>query len=286
MTVLLSVLVQVVVVVVALHLLSLRAIDGVWTPFSYRQMIQQNARIVAPTAVVLGGLLGANSLIRDIGVELSWLIGINITGAIHALEGGFVAELQSLATPGATAYFSFIYVFGYVFLLTFPLVLYAIHAEPEPLSATLLTYILNYGIGLVCYIIFVTYGPRNFMPEAVNSLLFTSWPRSQLLTSQVNVNTNVFPSLHTSLSASVAFLAYYYRSVSPRWLPVASIGAVSVAISTMYLGIHWLTDVVAGVLLAAGCVALSIRLATNEQGEPVPLLDADAGSRGRELLRR
>jgi membrane-associated phospholipid phosphatase len=286
MTVLLSVLVQVVVVAVLLNLLSLRVVGGSWTPVASRRFIRQNARIVAPTAVVLGGLLAVNSLIRDIGVELSWLIGINITGAIHALEGGVVAELQSLATPWLTAYFSFVYVFGYVFLLTFPLVLYATHDEPGPLSATLLTYILNYGIGLVCYVVFVTYGPRNFMPEAVHSLLFTNWPRSQLLTSQVNVNTNVFPSLHTSLSASVAFLAYHYRAVSSRWLPLAGIGAVSVAISTMYLGIHWATDVVAGILLAAGCVALGLRLATDNQGEPIPLHDTDTDSSERKLLRR
>jgi len=167
-------------------------------------------------------------------------------------------------------------------------VLYVIHQGPVPLKVTLLAYILNYGVGLVCYVVFVTYGPRNFMPEAVSSLLYTSWPQSQLLTSEVNVNTNVFPSLHTSLSASVAFLAYRYRDVSSLWLPVSGFGALSIAVSTMYLGIHWLTDVIAGVILAAGCVALSVRLTTgNRETETSQhCRDVETGNSGPETLRR
>lgn len=259
---LLDVLTNVVGVVFLLHLLGLLAVRGVGEIRVGSRSLRANVRTVGPTAAMLSVLLLLNGAMRDIGVELSWLVGVNITGAIHALEGGFVAELQSLATPELTAYFTFVYVFGYVFLLTFPLVIYALHHDVEPLSATLVAYALNYGLGLVCYVVFVAYGPRNFMPGAVESLLFTSWPESQLLTSQVNENTNVFPSLHTSLSATVALLAFHYRTVVPRWLPIAAIGALSVAVSTMYLGIHWLTDVFAGLLLAVGSVAVGVRVAT------------------------
>lgn len=261
---------QVVAVVVALHLVSFYTVVGLPRRREAVRVLRENARAVAVPAAGLGAVLAVNKVVRDIGVDLSWLVGVNITGHIHALEGGVVADIQSLAVPELTVYFSFIYVFGYVFLLTFPVAVYAFHDEAKPLYATVIAYALNYGLGLGCYVLFVAYGPRNFMPGQVESLLFTSWPQSQLLTSQVNVNTNVFPSLHTSLAMTVALLATRFRSVAPRWLPLAWLLALSVAVSTMYLGIHWLTDVLAGILLAAGSVALGVRVAAGEGRSAAP----------------
>jgi membrane-associated phospholipid phosphatase len=71
-----------------------------------------------------------------------------------------------------------------------------------------------------------------------------------LLTSEVNHNTNVFPSLHASLSLTVAFLSLRTRTEYGRWPLVAVPLALSVSFATMYLGIHWATDVVAGAVLA------------------------------------
>ncbi|ELZ28455.1 phosphoesterase PA-phosphatase-like protein [Halogeometricum pallidum JCM 14848] len=230
--------------------------------------VRANARAVAPVFIALVVVLAANGVIRDIGVELSWLIGLNITGYIHAIEGSTVAFVQSFATPALTAYFGFVYIFGYVFLLVFPLAAYAMYEESRPLRVVLFAYITNYGVGLLCYILFVAYGPRNFMPDMVQPLLYNSWPQAQLLTSQVNVNTNVFPSLHTSLSGTVALLAWRFRGVYPRWTPVAVFLGVSIAVSTMYLGIHWATDVAAGALVAFASVEAASRAADRqERGE-------------------
>lgn len=210
------------------------------------------------TGVPLGGLgavLVVNGAVRDAGVDLSWLVGINITGNIYAVEGAFVAALQSVASPPLTAAFSVIYVYGYVFLLVFPLVAYLAADDPTPLRTTAAAYALNYVGGLACYVLFIAYGPRNFIPELVQPLLYTSWPESQLLTSRVNHNTNVFPSLHSSLAITVVGLAVLWRDLYPRWLSLAAPLGAAVAVSTMYLGIHWAVDVVAGAALGVASVA-------------------------------
>jgi membrane-associated phospholipid phosphatase len=222
--------------------------------------IRRNLRAVAPTLAVLGGVLAVNSVVRDIGVELSWLIGVNITRYIFLLESELVATIQSIATPALTAYFGFVYVFGYTFLLTFPVLAYLLTESPRPVRVLFTAYILNYGFGLVCYVLFVAYGPRNFMPELVEPLLYTAWPQSQLLVQQVNTNTNVFPSLHTSLSVTVALVAVRFRGIYPRWAPVAVLLAASIVFSTMYLGIHWATDVVAGAAVGWASVVLAARV--------------------------
>lgn len=209
--------------------------------------------------LLLGVVLTLNVVVRDVGLELSWLVGVNVTGVIYAIEGEFVAWLQSLRTPAVTTLLGYVYVYGYVFLLTFPLVAYLALDDQRYLRATATTYVVNYSVGLACYLLFIAYGPRNYMPDLVQSLLYDALPRFQLLTSAVNTNTNVFPSLHTSLSATVALLAVRTRDVYPRWPPVAVVLAASVALSTMYLGIHWAMDVVAGLVLAAGSVAVASR---------------------------
>jgi membrane-associated phospholipid phosphatase len=255
-----TVLAQVAAGVVALHLLGLAAVVGRDGLAGAPGRVRANLRAVAPTLGLLVVVLAVNGAVRDVGVEISWLIGVNITGAIHALEGGFVAWVQSFAAPPLTTYFSAVYVFGYAFLLTFPVVAYLACRSDRPVRTLLVAYAVNYALGLVCYVLFVSYGPRNVTPEAVDSLLYAHWPQAQLLTGRVNRNTNVFPSLHTSLSVTVALVAYRFRDIYPRWYPVAAALAASIAVSTMYLGIHWATDVVAGAALAAVAVAVGLRV--------------------------
>lgn len=225
-----------------------------------RSQFRERLEAVFPHLGLLLVVLAVNKVAREYGPELSWLIGWNITGTIHAIEGNFVGYVQSVATPELTAYFSFMYIYGYVFLLVFPFVAYFALPTDRPLKEAAIAYVINYGLGLVCYILFVSYGPRNMIPDVVDPLLYSAYPRSQILTGEVNANTNVFPSLHTSLSVSVALLAYRTREAYRGWALVAIPTAVSIVIATMYLGIHWGTDVVAGLLLGLSSVLAAKRV--------------------------
>lgn len=256
---LVALIVRVAVTVGVMLAIAAVAIVGRTRLASVRAQYRERRRAIAPYLVVLAGVLVVNNATRKFAPEVSWLIRLNVTGIIYAIEGTFVAHLQSVATPLLTAYFSFMYVYGYVFLLAFPLVAYFALEETKFMRETCVAYTLNYGVGLLCYVAFIAYGPRNLMPDLVEPLLYASWPRSQFLTSQVNTNTNVFPSLHGSLSFTVALLAYRTREIYPAWSVVATIFAGSVIVSTMYLGIHWLIDVVAG----GGLALFAVWVATN-----------------------
>lgn len=223
----------------------------------YQTELRENSFYIGLLLVVLV----INSLSREAVSDVSWIIGWNITGTIFNLEGTFVAWLQSFANPLTTAYFSFVYVYGYVFLLVFPIVAYAAIQSSRQLRELISAYIFNYGIGLVFYAVFVSYGPRNLLPDLVDSLLYTTYPNVQFLTSIVNSNTNVFPSLHSSLVTTVAIFAYRTKTIYPIWYPVAVFLTGSVMVATMYLGIHWAVDVIAGIVLGGVSVKLGILLA-------------------------
>ena len=208
--------------------------------------------------VLLASAIGRSAL-----QAVSQLFGLQATALIYGLEGGFVAWVQAtFATPALTAYFSWVYVYGYAFLLAFPVIAYLALPRTTTLRRVLVAYALNYGIGLALYTAVFAYGPRNVMPDMVTPLLFTNQPDVMLLASEVNVNTNVFPSLHTSLAVTVGTFAVLTREEYPLWTPVGVWLALSVVVATMYLGIHWLTDVVAGFALAFGSVSLAYRFVT------------------------
>ncbi|WP_336329003.1 phosphatase PAP2 family protein [Haloarcula sp. CGMCC 1.2071] len=257
-------------VAVVVSLLLAVGVAGIVGPDRIRSelpALRTRLRQAARPLLLLGAVLAANSVVRDFGVGLSWLIGSNITKTIYAIEGSFVASLQSLAPAWFTLYLGFVYVYGYAFLLVFPLVLTLLLTNTRYLRETAFAYTVNYVIGLLCYVLFVAYGPRNFAPDTVEPLLYDTIPRFQLVTSQINANTNVFPSLHTSLSVTVALMAYRLRAEYPRWLPVATCLAGSVVLSTMVLGIHWATDVVFGVLLGALSVYVATRPRFHSENE-------------------
>ena len=251
----------VVSVLIVVGVVTIVGLDRVW---EFRREAPDRLLYLFPYILLLAGVLTVNSILRSVGPTLSWLINWQITNEITALEGEFVAALQSYANPAATVYFSYTYIYGYIFLLSFPVIAYLVMRDDRPVREAILAYALNYIIGVACYILFIAYGPRNVMPDIVDQLLYLHWPESNLLTTEVNSNVNVFPSLHTSLAVTVMLLAYRTREEYPVWLPISAALALSVVISTMYLGIHWLTDVVAGTGLAVASVGMAAWLTNPE----------------------
>ncbi|QSG09567.1 phosphatase PAP2 family protein [Halapricum desulfuricans] len=200
------------------------------------------------------GLAGAIFLLKqltgDASLRLSKAIGLNITAAIYSIEGEAVAHIQQLTPSVLIPVFSGVYLLGFAYLVATPVVLYFFSSSMETLKQLIVAYIINYIGGIVFYTLFIAYGPRKYVSEHVDGLLFDLFPQTRHLTGAVSVSSNVFPSLHTSLSVTVLLFALRTQRTYPAWAVIATVVAGAVVLSTMVLGIHWLTDVVAGVALA------------------------------------
>lgn len=230
-----------------------------------RKEFRTRALSAFPFLVLLVVILGFNNRLRRTLHDISWWVGFEITPQIVAIEGHTVARIQEVIGGEWTLiFFSFMYVYGYVFLLVFPLIAYFLMDRLNMFKSLTVAYVLNYSIGLIFYTAFVAFGPRNVIPDDVGMLMHEAYPQLHLLTSEINEFTNVFPSLHTSLSATVMLFAWHTRKVYPRWVPIATFVGASVIMSTMYLAIHWIVDVVAGIGLAAFSYWIGVRMIEDE----------------------
>ena len=241
--------------------------DRVRSVLADRELLRERAVGIAPYVGGLALVLAVNKgFIRRIEA-FSFEYGYRATAAIYAIEGDLVAAVQDAIPRFAVYYFGPMYVVGYVVLLAFPVAAYAFAERLRPLKRLVAAYAVNYAVAIVCYAGIVAYGPRNYPvsgtdPDAANvePLLLEWYGGVTELTSQVNAATNVFPSLHTALSVTVLLAAVSTREEFPRWTYVSGALAGSIVVATVFLGIHWVTDVVAGCVLAAGSVAVANRV--------------------------
>ena len=222
---------------------------------------------IAPYLAVAAAVFLLKWVSHDERLRLSYAIGWEMTDSIYALEGTFVAALQNLVPPELYGFFSGMYMFGFSYLLFTGAILAFALPSQRRFKELLVAYLLNYSLGAVCYTLFVAYGPRNWPPARVDGLMYELYPQTQELTAAVSAKTNVFPSLHTSLSVVVLLFAWRTRRTYPWWSLIAAFVSTSVVLSTMVLGIHWLLDVAAGALLGVWSVVASSRIVERVEGE-------------------
>ena len=242
--------------------------DRIGAVLESRDRRLRRLRAVAP---YLGGLalvlLVNKGLLRRLET-LSRTYGVRATLWFYELEGDAVATVQSAIPEWGVYVFGPVYVLGYVVVLSLPLVAYVFATNARAVKTLVTAYAVEYLAAIVCYTAVFAYGPRNYhrLPGAdpsaarVEAPLLEAFRSVTRLTARVNVETNVFPSLHTALSVTVLLVAVSTHEEFPRWTPVAGLLAGSIVVSTMYLGTHWAIDVVAGAALAAGSVAVARRI--------------------------
>jgi membrane-associated phospholipid phosphatase len=188
------------------------------------------------------------------GESLASHFGWEYTSLIHSIEGDIVVEIQNWGNNVHLTYFlAFMYFITFTFMLYFSLTFYFFCGEETHARKIALAYLLNYLFVLPFYLFFPvteTWRAYEFLdaPQKMQALLF-NFNRDilQCVTTFSALN-NCFPSMHTSLSATIALISLH--SKYKRYTLFCWISALLIILSTIYLGIHWVSDVAAGVILA------------------------------------
>ncbi|HET6201265.1 MAG TPA: phosphatase PAP2 family protein [Planctomycetota bacterium] len=195
----------------------------------------------------------ANVVLTSIDPRFTSFVGRDFAADVHRLEGDFVAGVQrSLGHPLLTALLSWVYVLVYPLLIVASLFVYAARGDGERLRALGAAYFANYLLIQPFYLFFPVKEPAYVADSGgvVNGIetILPGFMDGYRLTSGID---NCFPSLHTSLSLSVALVAA--SSPYRAWRLLAGFSAAATALSTVYLGIHWMSDLIAGVVFGWSC---------------------------------
>lgn len=176
------------------------------------------------------------------------LIGYDFTDPVKNVENGTVYWFSQHWTPFLLYFFVFIYIGLYPFLLWFSLLYFIIADERESMKTFTISLIIVYAIALPFYLFFpVTNVYTHYgLPSPLDSVI----PTVEEFFYTTTTNNNCFPSLHVAISLLIAKTASLTNN--KRFMYLTYFSAIGIICAVIYLAIHWITDVVGGILLVLG----------------------------------
>ncbi|KZN23784.1 phosphoesterase PA-phosphatase [Haladaptatus sp. R4] len=185
-------------------------------------------------------------------VALHFHAGRTFTGFVYAIEGASVATFQIVASKPLTLAFTGVYLVGLPFAVLFTYFKLKAHDEEEAHR-----YALAYVILVVLSVPFFVFFPvkvSSLYLTSVQPLMYQLSPAIQYGIFSTDTLVKSFPSLHTGLSVLAAL---YARKADTTYAYTIALLAAAIVISTLYLGVHWLTDAAFALVLVACAYTLS-----------------------------
>jgi len=202
------------------------------------------------------------------------------TNVIYGIEHDVVPTIQALILHDEISwYFEWIYVWGWVIMIQGSIVMYIAMNNEKVVRMLTVGLLLNLLIAIPFYIFFpvnevwvtnLSYGwydpDISFATDTIGVYHQSQNSAAENVIYSYNSINNCFPSLHTSISLTIAgTLCVTKRKYAG---PIAMFVAGSVVVSTIYLGIHWLVDIVAGTVLAVTVVYFLFHFDFNLRFQP------------------
>ncbi|OAB34241.1 phosphoesterase PA-phosphatase [Paenibacillus glacialis] len=217
--------------------------------------------------ITVAGILFINKY--ELTIEKSMKFQADFTPWIFGIEGHFVKNLQEFFyNPIITEICVFFYVIVFQSLLIASIGVYLLNKNKLFVYATCFAIVINYVVAIPFYLFFPVNEVWSYPLSGVTFHMLDVFPLFEKLYRPLSGLDNCFPSLHTSISVTIMLLAV--RSGNLHWRLITTISATIVVFSIFYLGIHWVTDMIAGSLLGITASTLGIywaRLTLNkEQG--------------------
>jgi len=184
-------------------------------------------------------------------------LGFQLARAAHWFEGGITLAGWDGASPLVVYGYSIAYFFVLLALVVVIGWALARRPTPRPFRIFAVAVAVDYAISLPFFLFFPV-PERWAWPDSGAILLSDLWaPQLIEIFRPFSGLDNCFPSFHVSLTVVVVGLAFVER-LRFRW--VALWLGLLVILSTAVLGIHWLTDIAAGLATGVLAVAVALRL--------------------------
>lgn len=237
--------------------------------------IVENLHRHAPYLIAIGTTMLVMRIENVYDLDIAAALGLDWTPHVHALEGDIVARFQAaLRHPALDVGLHFVYITVYALYHVTAMVGFAVTGRTAMLKRFMVTWIGIYAIALPFYVVapvnetwttnpqygcYEDYdGPFGSFATATAGVLHAECGDGGGIVQAISSINNCFPSLHNAFAWALPFL--FWRSGWRRAAAGTSALAFLISVSTLYLGIHWVTDLVAGVALAAFVTWLAVRL--------------------------
>jgi membrane-associated phospholipid phosphatase len=210
---------------------------------NYQQIIHAQSFFLFLIFLILGIHLIEVNFIDS---YITKLIGYDFTTVFQSIEDGFVYWFSQHWNPVLLTFFVFIYIVLYPFTLWFSLLYFLIVNERKAMKTFAYSLVIIYTITVPFYLFFPVTNVNVY--HGATSALNTIIPGVEQFFYTTTTNNNCFPSLHVALALLIA------KTVSctnnKRFIYLAYFSAICVICSVVYLAIHWIIDVIGGILLA------------------------------------
>jgi membrane-associated phospholipid phosphatase len=186
-----------------------------------------------------------------------------MTPFIYAIEGDIVLWIQqTFENEILTATLTHFYVAGYM-LIIFSAFVYTCYFDDRHMADRVtLTMLFTYMLAIPFYLFFNVRVTGDHIP-GMETLGYQLTPEIQTWFTRIDPFTNGMPSLHIGMPFAI-WLCYARNDLDGRWRNwriFLVVYMMLTAFAILYLGIHWVSDIIGGILIAILAVKLAERAA-------------------------
>ena len=183
--------------------------------------------------------------------------GYGIAEAFHGLEGNFSFNYPELINYWTVFGYSFSYFILLPLMLVGTATAFLLRPSISPFRVFTLAITINYSLSLPFFIFFPV--PERWAFPDANAILLSDLLSIYLIEfiRPISGLDNCFPSIHTSFTIIIIYACYHFKT---RFIKSILFLGITVLLSTIILGIHWMADVMAGIAMGVLSVSLAIIL--------------------------
>jgi len=194
----------------------------------------------------------------ELWLESQMVKKTDFTSMIYGLEGNFAALLQRMFENSVLTQISvFFYVVVFPCLMVVSIAIYTYRKQYKLFYAVCYALMFNYMIAIPFFLFFPVQEVWHFHP-GVRFLMLDVFPSFESEYRPMSGLDNCLPSLHTSISVSMAIIAARSGNLFWKWFTRLTAGFIIFTI--FYLGVHWISDMAGGILLALLASHLALRI--------------------------
>lgn len=219
---------------------------------TWKKPLSEYKQIFAYQSIYVGLIIGVVVIhlleVNILDTMTTNMIGDTFTPSIQFIEDGVVHWFSQLWTPVLIYFFVFVYIGLYPFMLWFTLLYFIMVNEKKAMKTFACSLVGIYAIALPFYLfvpitnVYSYYGT----PSALNMVI----PSIEQFFYTTTTTNNCFPSLHVAVS--LLLVKTVSLTNNKRFIYLTYFCAICVICSVIYLAIHWITDVIGGILLTVG----------------------------------